>query len=81
MFIRPGPESIPPGANPGGVVVQLYSVPSCVLVLTQHVNVISVELLAMQAGSMVDAVGIDNVCLVAFDGDTGERYTADDWQP
>jgi hypothetical protein len=77
--IRPGPLSLPPGQCPGGVVIHVYSVPSCVLLLTQHVPVTAnVEHAAVAAGERVANVPTD-VCLVAFDGDSGERYSAGDW--
>jgi hypothetical protein len=76
-WVRPGPPSILPRSAPGGVVVHGYDVPSQRLLFVQGI----------EPGANVDKAAGDNagrswpvaeegVCLVAYDGDTGERM---DW--
>jgi hypothetical protein len=76
--IRPGPLSIEPGRCPGGVVLQVYAVPTGQLVVEQ----------ALRPGDDVgDAAELAAAlvlpgwaaCLVAYDGDTGDRFTALQW--
>jgi hypothetical protein len=74
--IRPGPQSITPGICPGGVVIHVYAVPSQVLLLSQRIGPRDDVYAAAERAAAVDAAA---VCLVAYDGDTGERYSADDW--
>lgn len=87
-MIRPGPPALPAGVFPGGVVFHVYSVPSCVLLLTQNVAVTDdVEAAATHAAEQCGMTQTDEwptwegggVCLVAFDGDTGKRYSAEEW--
>jgi hypothetical protein len=79
-IIRPGPPSLAPELVPGGVVIHVYSVP------TQRLLVIRLahdradvarhaEADAAEAEALMwpDDLG---VCLVAYDGDTGERIGA-----
>lgn len=77
FITRPGPRSIPPDEMPGGVVIHVYSVPTCRLLLTRHAHDRDdverhAEADAAQTADMLwpDDAG---VCLVAYDGDTGER--------
>lgn len=76
-FVRPGPASIPAGESVGGVVIHVYGVPDGVLL---HVGRLGDH--ASPADVLSDIVTADNrskgyaaVCLVAYDGDTGERMT------
>lgn len=75
--IRPGPASIPPDEMPGGVVIHVYSVPTCRLLLTRHAHDRDdVERHAADDAAQTDAMLWPDdvgVCLVAYDGDTGER--------
>jgi hypothetical protein len=70
--IRPGPRSLAAGVNPGGVVVHVYSVPTGKLLRVQQLqpDMTGAALAAMAA----DAASFSRqVCLVAYDGDTGGR--------
>ena len=82
-MIHPGPIEIEPMQCPGGVVIHVYGVPSGVLLNTSAA--------ASTAEACFNA-GIDHMvaerqrpemdngfCLVAYDGDTGRRFTADEW--
>ncbi len=69
-WIRPGPNSIDPDAKPDGVIVHVYSVPDGELLKVSAIDLRNVD----------DVAGNDGlefaeraVCLVAYDGDTGER--------
>lgn len=81
-MIRPGPAAIARGANPGGVVIHVYAatVPP-VLLLTQRVGreAAGIVAAAHEAAAVADIAGALETCLVAYDGDTGERFTAADW--
>lgn len=84
MTVRPGPLSIAPGAIPGGVVVHVYEVPTGRLLHVTHAAVdANVAQLADHDADVVgqriapDAAG---VCLVSYDGDTGERFKPGDWR-
>ena len=78
-MIRPGPASIAAGVAPGGIVCHVYAVPTCELL---YVSACSHDA-ETQALADADAVvallgewpGLDGVCLVVYDGDTGERLT------
>jgi len=79
---RPGPPFIDEARAPGGVVLHVYAVPSGRLLVTRH---LVGELL--ERGEDVDRLAeldvdeagrlcnVDEyaLCLVAYDGDTGER--------
>lgn len=81
-MIRPGPESITPRAHPGGVVVHIYSptVPPLLLMVRRYGPADDIEAAAVDDAGIVGAyLGGAPVCLVAFDGDTGARFTAADW--
>ena len=79
-MIRPGPASIEPGTHPGGVVIHVYEVPSQRLLAVSNARGTDAELrvIALADADAVERridVAADGVCLVAFDGDTGERMT------
>lgn len=77
-MIRPGPDRIEPGTCPSGVVVRIYSVPHEVLVIEQRLTgADDIEQVATLAAQL-DLPGWA-ACLVAYDGDTGQRYTETDW--
>lgn len=78
FITRPGPDRIEPGACPGGVVIDVYAVPSNLRVIRHH----------LRPGDDIDgaatmAAGLDlpgwAACLVAYDGDTGDRYPPGAW--
>jgi hypothetical protein len=75
---RPGPARILPDQAPGGVVVHVYAIPTEELLTT---SVIPLERLAVagaveraaEAAAEVAAQRATSTCLVAYDGDSGER--------
>lgn len=81
---RPGPPTIDPNTAPGGVVIHVYAVPTSRLLHTSTATTIAEA--AWRAGLDADAAiaalvdGEDALCLVAYDGDTGNRYGPDDWR-
>jgi len=77
-FVRPGPASIEPGACPGGVVIRVYAVPSGTLVIEQRIGPGSDVEAAATLAAELDAPGWA-ACLVAYDGDTGERAGPLEW--
>ena len=79
MIVRPGPDSIDPATAPGGIVMHLYSVPDEDLLLVQYLTPgADIDLAAEQGGDLA-AVHAGDVCLVAYDGDTGQRLGPKDW--
>lgn len=77
-MIFPGPDRIPSNQAPGGVVIHHYSA-------TEPPRLLSVVRLSAladdidrQADAALDEIGDVNagICLVAYDGDTGDRM---DW--
>jgi len=79
-MIRPGPPSIDPGRSPGGVVFHAYD-DSGRLLATDHVAPgDDVQAHAERtADAAFDDYGAELVVLVAYDGDTGARFTVNDW--
>ena len=80
--VSPGPDRIAPSSSPDGVVVHVYAVPTEELLVErrlQHDDAVDVAGRAdsLLAWTLANAVGVDGVCLVAYDGDTGERM---DWR-
>lgn len=67
------------GANPGGVIFHVYEVPSGRLLHVSAVAPGTPDAIAQTAEAdalaALDLTGAE-VCLVAYDGDTGHRYTA-----
>ena len=81
-MIRPGPPNIGPGACPGGVVIHIYAAREPPVLLTvSDIGPDDHPEQAAAAAADVTALLADGsaVCLVAYDGDTGERFTADEW--
>ena len=81
-LIRPGPPSIEPNSAPGGLVFHAYAVPSQRLLVVTGLGSADIEDMA-EIGAQAerdsdaafaalteDEVG---VCLVGYDGDSGER--------
>jgi hypothetical protein len=79
-WIRPGPAAIEPGQCPGGVVIRVYATSEPpVLVIQQKLGPADdVAGAATVAAAMSDETGW-NACLVAYDGDTGERMSPEAW--
>lgn len=80
-MIRPGPPSITPGSCRGGVVIHVYSATRLpVLLLVRRLGPGDpIETAAWLDGLATEANDVREVCLVGYDGDTGERYTAEAW--
>ena len=81
VFVRPGPARIDPGEAVGGIVVHIYAVPSCDLL---HVGRLPgsvppdrvVDLIVDDVDiAMRKCEAYDEVCIVMFDGDTGDRLS------
>jgi hypothetical protein len=77
---EPGPRQIPSGSAPGGVVVYGYAVPSERLIFVQAIpQGHAAECAERIADANFDywlanaLPGDEGVCLVAYDGDSGER--------
>lgn len=80
---RPGPESIDPKKAPGGIVMHAYSVPDGTLLLERlmpaHITDEDLDASARDDAAWTSLTARDGVCLVAYDGDTGERWTPETW--
>lgn len=78
--VRPGPPCIDPDVAPGGIVFHVYAVPTGRLLLRDTVTDLD------EAGPAAERAAEDAMlelradeqalCLVAYDGDTGQRYNA-----
>jgi hypothetical protein len=73
-WIRPGPARIEPGRCPGGVVVRVYATsdPPALVVEQPLGPGDDIDGAAGLAAALADDAGWA-ACLVAYDGDTGER--------
>ena len=72
-LVRPGPASISAGAAPGGIVIHVYDVPTCMLLLERRLVDLEEAMRTAEAdGSFVDSLTAA-CCVVAYDGDSGER--------
>lgn len=77
--MRPGPTALAAGLNPGGVIIHVYGVPSQRLLVVR----VARDQADVAAHASADAAAADRamdrrdrgVCLVAYDGDTGERMS------
>lgn len=80
---QPGPQQIEPRSCPGGVVIHVYGVPSGKLLSESTGD--SLQWAAFRAGADHDVAAAnlpttdEGFCLVAFDGDSGRRFTQDEW--
>ena len=74
-MIRPGPPRILPGLCPGGFVVHAYGTADGRLLVVGHVTPEDVEALATAHAEAVELLLHEDeaVCLVTYDGDSGER--------
>lgn len=76
MLHRPGPPEIEPGGAPGGLVFRIYDL-SDRLVATDRI----VPPDWQPTEETVEAArAAGDVCLVVYDGDTGVRWTDDDFR-
>lgn len=79
-MIRPGPLSLDPGLCPGGVVVRVYAAPGEQLVVEQRLHPGSdVDGAALLAAALAERAPGWGSVLVAYDGDTGERFGPEAW--
>lgn len=79
-MIRPGPTTIGPGAAPGGVVFHVYDAAGTLLAVDQVGPGDDVQAHAERAADDTNLEhNVDVVVIVAYDGDTGARFTLDDW--
>lgn len=74
--MRPGPDSIAPGGCPGGMVLHVYGTDGRLLLESALTH--TSDAAARQDANLVADLA-DDVCLVAFDGDTGRRWSSFDW--
>lgn len=80
-FFRPGPRRMPPGRAPGGVVFQVYSQRGHLLAERMLTPGVDADAAATRDAQIVADLGPRaDVVWVAFDGDTGERWTTDEWR-
>jgi len=77
MLIQPGPPALEPGLRPGGVVIHVYATTDPPTLVTEQLlgPGDDIELAAHAGAGMVEKLAPGDVCLVAYDGDTGERMT------
>lgn len=75
---RPGPDQLAPGLCPGGIIVHVYTLSGRRLIeqsLAPDANVETAAAIAAEQSALTRGP----VCLVAFDGDTGARFSAREW--
>lgn len=71
---RPGPDRIGEGESPGGLVFYFYAiVPEERLLRVSKVQPGEEESAAIADADEMTRLGLEAVCLVIFDGDSGER--------
>lgn len=73
-MIYPGPEVIAAATSPGGVVIRGYAVPTNRVLFQSSVTTIDDVAAVATTDAQVALFSFERgVCLVAYDGDTGER--------
>jgi len=78
-MIHPGPPFLERDLVPGGVILRCYSVPDETLIFEQHLtDAGDADAMAEQGADAAAEYGATNVCLVAYDGDSGERIPLQD---
>lgn len=75
---HPGPDLIEPNTCPGGVVIRIYSVPDEVLLMEQRIYP-GGDVTQAALGAAEGTAGTPAVCLVGYDGDSGERFATTAW--
>jgi hypothetical protein len=82
-MIFPGPPFIDPDTAPQGIVLHCYRVPQEELLFVQYLTGLlsdhEIDKLADEGTEAAFREGATNVCLVAYDGDSGERLSVRDW--
>lgn len=80
----PGPPRLPPGQAPGGVVFRIYNRAGTVLVeRVLRPGDDTAESAGADVIATLEALpaeGESSICLVCYDGDTGLRWTPEDWE-
>lgn len=77
-MVRPGPAYLEAGRVPGGIVLRVYHVPAGTLLLERCLSSLGeAERLAVEDADFIHAL-TDECCLVAYDGDTGDRIALQD---
>ncbi len=80
MLFRPGPSRLPPGQAPGGMIFRVYNEREVMLVDRVLLPGDSCESARDDAITTLEALPAGGeVYLVAYDGDTGRRWTPEDW--
>ena len=77
-LIRPGEEAIEPGRCPHGVVIRIYAVEDAPRLLVEQ-NLRPDDDIESAAAEAFLLSGAQSVCLVAYDGDSGERMPPEVW--
>jgi hypothetical protein len=75
MITRPGPARLPPALAPGGVIFRVYNRSGTMLVDRALHRGMDLNVAKADAIKNLKA----EVCLVVYDGDTGERWTPEQW--
>jgi hypothetical protein len=84
MITRPGPARLPPAQAPGGVILRVYNRRGTMLVdrplRPGEAWQGTCDLAKDDAiATLESGAGPGDICLVAYDGDTGVRWTPEDW--
>jgi hypothetical protein len=79
-YVRPGPPTIDPDRCPDGVVIHVYAVPTERLLLVRYAlatDPLTTDQIEADAEDAEMALRADEhgFCLVAYDGDTGRRFS------
>jgi hypothetical protein len=78
-FFRPGPASLSPGCAPDGIVFHVYTTDGRLLIETRLVPGIDPEIAGQLDAATIDGMAPVDIVWVAYDGDSGERWTERDW--
>ena len=78
---RPGPPRIAVGRCPGGLIVHVYGEDGRRILTQRLTSLGQAEAQAIHDGDLTKAAlrPGEACCVVAFDGDTGERWSPADW--
>jgi hypothetical protein len=77
--IRPGPDTIDAGLSPGGLVLRVYDLAETVIVEQLLTPTVDLDALAdLAADEVIRRAG--PVVVAVYDGDTGQRWSADDYR-
>jgi hypothetical protein len=81
-LIRPGPDRIDAHCAPHGLVICTYDLNGECLTEDELVPGSDIEASAREAAEFLTAIltNEEAVVIVVYDGDTGERWSEDDWR-